>query len=80
LPFGLRATGLAPPDIVHTRHVFGLLQNALVDERYLLKLLARLPEGDSELYSHPSLDEFKHEFDALVSARLNQRCGNKTSG
>ena len=57
-------------DIRHTRHVFGLLQNALVDEPYILKLLARLPGGDSELYSHPSLDEFKHEFDALVSAQV----------
>jgi hypothetical protein len=48
-------------------HVFGLLQNARVDERYVAGLLLRLPAGDSELYSHPSLDEFKHEFDALVS-------------
>ena len=31
---------------------------------------ALLPAGDSELYSHPSLDEFKNEFDALVSARV----------
>jgi hopanoid biosynthesis associated protein HpnK len=51
----------------HTRHVFGLLQNAHVDERYVLNLLPRLPAGDSELYSHPSLDEFRHEYDALVS-------------
>ncbi len=57
-------------DIRHTRRVFGLLQNALVDEQYILKLLPILPPGDSELYSHPSLDEFKHEFDALVSERV----------
>ncbi len=50
-----------------TERVFGLLQNGLVDERYAAALLARLPQGDSELYSHPSLDEFKNEFDALVS-------------
>jgi hypothetical protein len=31
-----------------------------------------LPPGDSELYSHPSLDEFKHEFDALVSPRVKE--------
>jgi hypothetical protein len=54
----------------HTRAVFGLLQNALVDENYLLRLLPRLPAGDSELYSHPSLDEFKNEFDALISPRV----------
>jgi hopanoid biosynthesis associated protein HpnK len=57
-------------NIRYTKRVFGLLQNALVDEQYILKLLPLLPTGDSELYSHPSLDEFKHEFDALVSARV----------
>jgi hypothetical protein len=31
-----------------------------------------LPPGDSELYSHPSLDEFKHEFDALVSPHVKE--------
>jgi hypothetical protein len=31
-----------------------------------------LPEGDSELYSHPSMDEFRHEFDALVSPRVRE--------
>ena len=56
--------------IRHTERVFGLLQNARVDESYLLRLLTRLPPGDSELYSHPSLDEFKHEFDALLSAQV----------
>jgi hypothetical protein len=35
-----------------------------------LKLLPELPPGDSELYSHPSLDEFKREFDALISPRV----------
>ena len=53
--------------IRHAQITFGLLQNAQVDEAYVLKLLPELPEGDSELYSHPSLAEFKHEFAALVS-------------
>jgi len=35
------------------------------------RLLAVLPPGISELYSHPSLDEFKNELDALVSPRVN---------
>lgn len=56
----------------HTQAVFGLLQNARVDEAYLLNLLALLPPGDSELYSHPSLDEFKNEFDALISPRVRE--------
>jgi hypothetical protein len=32
-----------------------------------LRLLPRLPAGDSELYSHPSLDQFRNEFDALIN-------------
>lgn len=56
--------------IGHAQITFGLLQNARVDEDYVLKLLPELPGGDSELYSHPSLDNFKHEFDALVSPRV----------
>jgi chitin disaccharide deacetylase len=59
--------------IRHTDRVFGLLQNARVDEAYILKLLPVLPAGDSELYSHPSLDNFKHELDALISARVKEQ-------
>lgn len=61
---------LARSEIRFTDHVFGLLQNARVDEAFILKLLPELPQGDSELYSHPSLDEFRHEFDALISPRV----------
>jgi hopanoid biosynthesis associated protein HpnK len=53
--------------IRHTEHVFGLLQDSHVDEAYIRKLLPVLPPGDSELYSHPSLDKFRHELDALTS-------------
>ncbi|MEY4386496.1 MAG: hypothetical protein RLY20_1779 [Verrucomicrobiota bacterium] len=56
--------------IHHTQRVFGLLQNARVNEDYVCKLLPLLPPGDSELYSHPSLDEFRPEFDALISPRV----------
>jgi len=59
--------------IRHTQRVFGLLENDRVDEAYVLKLLAALPTGDSELYSHPSLDKFRHEFDALVSPRVKEQ-------
>jgi hopanoid biosynthesis associated protein HpnK len=54
-------------NIRFTSHTFGLLQNARVDEDYVLRLLPRLPAGDSELYSHPSVDEFPREYGALVS-------------
>ena len=58
--------------IRHTQITFGLLQDSRVDEEYILKLLPELPPGDSELYSHPSLDEFMNEFDALVSPRVKE--------
>jgi len=63
---------LAERKIRHAQITFGLLQDSRVDEDYLLKLLPELPAGDSELYSHPSLDKFKHEFDALVSPRVRE--------
>lgn len=59
--------------ILHTRRVFGLLQNARVDEPFVSRLLPLLPPGDSELYSHPSLDEFINEFQALVSPRVRKQ-------
>ena len=59
--------------IKHTEHVFGLLQDGHVDETYLLKLLDVLPPGDSELYSHPSLDKNRHELDALISPAVKSR-------
>jgi hopanoid biosynthesis associated protein HpnK len=62
--------------IGHTSKVFGLLQNAHVDEGYILRLLPELPGGDFELYSHPSLDEFKNEFEALRSSRVRELISN----
>jgi len=57
-------------DIKHTDAVFGLLQDARVDEPYLERLLPKLPPGVSEIYSHPSLDQFKHEMEALISPKI----------
>jgi hopanoid biosynthesis associated protein HpnK len=60
------------------RAVFGQLQDGRVDEAYVLGLLPHLPPGDSELYSHPSLTDFRHELDALCSPRVKalvQRLG-----
>jgi hopanoid biosynthesis associated protein HpnK len=64
---------LAEKKIRHAQITFGLLQDSHVDEEYVLKLLPELPAGDSELYSHPSLDKFKHEFNALVSPRVREQ-------
>jgi len=56
--------------IKHAQITFGLLQDSRVDEEYILKLLPELPPGDSSFTRTPSLDKFKHEFDALVSPRV----------
>ena len=64
---------LRQKNIRHAQITFGLLQDGRVNEEYILKLLPELPEGDSELYSHPSLDKFKHEFDALISPRVREQ-------
>ena len=73
-PLSARARpALAQRGIRHTAAVFGLLQNARVDESYVTRLLPQLPAGDSELYSHPSLDEFKNEFDALISPCVREQ-------
>lgn len=61
---------LARLGIRHAGAVFGQLQDGRGHEDYVLRLLPALPPGDSELYSHPSLDEFKPELDALVSPRV----------
>jgi hopanoid biosynthesis associated protein HpnK len=63
---------LARRKIRHTATVFGLLQNARVDAAFVAKLLPRLPAGDSELYSHPSLDHSRNEYDALVSPAIRR--------
>jgi len=61
---------LRPKGILHTDRVFGLLQDGRVDVGYLERLIPCLPPGDSELYSHPSLDEFRAEFEALIAPRV----------
>lgn len=60
-------------DIRHTGAVFGLLQDARVDETYLERLLPLLPPGVSEIYCHPSTDVFRHEMEALISPRIRAR-------
>jgi chitin disaccharide deacetylase len=73
-PLSARARpALAQRGIRHTEAVFGLLQNARVDEAYVSRLIHLIPAGDSELYSHPSLDEFRHEFDAIISPRVREQ-------
>jgi len=69
--------GFRRKKIRYTPRIFGLLQDAHVNESYISKLLPILPPGDSELYSHPSLDEFKNEFDALICPRVKELIGRQ---
>ena len=62
--------------ITYAPWVIGLLGDSRMDEAHLLRLLPdirELPAGDVELYSHPSMDRFRHEWEALVSPRVKQR-------
>jgi hypothetical protein len=40
-------------------------------------LLRQLPAGDSELYSHPSLDDFAHEWRALVDPAAREEVAHQ---
>ncbi len=64
----LRQKGIRTAD-----RVFGLLQNARVDRRYVTRLIERLPDGDSELYSHPCAAQFKEELAALLDPAIKAR-------
>ncbi|MDQ6630564.1 MAG: hopanoid biosynthesis-associated protein HpnK [Verrucomicrobiota bacterium] len=70
---GLARSRVKSRKIRHTQRVFGLLQNARVDEAYVLNLLSQLPDGDSELYSHPTMNQPRYEFEAFVSPRVKSR-------
>jgi hopanoid biosynthesis associated protein HpnK len=63
---------LAQCGIRHASFVFGLLQSGRVTEEFISRLLPVLPDGDSELYSHPSVDGSKSELDALLSPRVRR--------
>jgi predicted glycoside hydrolase/deacetylase ChbG (UPF0249 family) len=71
LVFGLlsawAAGSLKRRGLAHTQRVYGLLQNDRVDETFLVGLLRHLPAGDSEVYSHPSTTDHRHELAALLS-------------
>ncbi len=44
------------PEIKILPHCFGLLRSGRMREDYVLRLLENLPEGETEIYFHPSLD------------------------
>ena len=56
--------------LIYADNTFGLLQSGRLNERYLLKLLARLKPGTHELYAHPDEHEHRHELEALTSPKV----------
>lgn len=64
---------LARNSVRHTDHVFGLLENDRVTERYLIELIDRLPPGTHEVYTHPDEDAHAHELEALCSPKVRAR-------
>ena len=82
----LRRAGLALND-----HVFGLAWSGGMDEERLLRLVAHLPDGVSEIYLHPAAErtpalvaampDYRQcdEFAALLSPALRRRIANGRS-
>lgn len=73
---------LAAADVACNEWVFGLSDTGAMDETRLLRILARLPEGLSEIYLHPAacnaitpaMREYRHreELEALLSPRARE--------
>jgi hopanoid biosynthesis associated protein HpnK len=73
---------LAAAGVRHPERMFGLHQTGHVSERYLLDVLARLPDGVSEIYCHAAFSddearrwrppdyESERELEALTSPRV----------
>lgn len=73
--------------LVMPNHFAGLVAGTAVDEEYLLKLLAVLPNGITEIMLHPGLDngvlkkvcgwehDFEAEYRAIVSPRVVKAMG-----
>jgi hopanoid biosynthesis associated protein HpnK len=81
--------------IAHNDHVFGMSDSGSMDEARLLEILAKLPDGITEIYLHPALESgaaitasmssYRHadELAALLSPRVRAAitaCGAQTGG
>jgi chitin disaccharide deacetylase len=77
MSYRIRAAGILCND-----QVFGIANSGAMDERGMLKVLARLPNGITEIYLHPAIEsgsivapsmaKYRHadEFAALLSPRV----------
>jgi hopanoid biosynthesis associated protein HpnK len=81
--------------IAHNDYVFGMADSGAMDEARLLEVLARLPQGVTEIYLHPAVESgaaispsmrgYRHadELAALLSPRVRAAlaaCGAATGG
>jgi hopanoid biosynthesis associated protein HpnK len=77
--------------LFHNDHVFGIAASGAMNEEALLKILARLPEGVTEIYLHPastsgalaaSMSDYRHadELAALLSPRVRTALGHTGVG
>jgi hypothetical protein len=79
--------------VTHNDYVFGMSDSGAMDEARLLEILARLPDGATEIYLHPAVDSgaaiapsmsgYRHteELAALLSPRVRAAvaaCGAAT--
>jgi hopanoid biosynthesis associated protein HpnK len=79
---GLLKQRLKRARLLHNDHIFGMAASGAMDETTLLKILARLPPGITEIYCHPatqsgrivpsSMPQYRHadELAALKSPRV----------
>jgi hopanoid biosynthesis associated protein HpnK len=77
--------------LFHNDHVFGIAASGAMNEEALLKILARLPAGVTEIYLHPastsgalaaSMSNYRHadELAALLSPRVCTALGHTGVG
>ena len=84
----LRAAG-----VTHNDQIFGVTDSGALNEATLLRILAQLPDGVSEIYLHtatrgaltPAMGNYRHreELDALLSPRVRaavDASGSATGG
>jgi hopanoid biosynthesis associated protein HpnK len=71
---------------VFPKRVYGNLQSGRMDERYFAYMIDRFGAETNEIYFHPALDEslsaaekeqFRSEFDALVSDEVKQKLAER---
>ncbi len=58
--------------LLHNDWLFGMTASGHMDTRALLRILQRLPNGITEIYSHPAIrsDDAEEELAALISRRV----------